>query len=150
MTPSLPTVDELKMQAKRLRQAMAARGAPLAQAEALELLARQYGLRDWNTLSARAPKSPPVGQAPAAAQSYTVGGEVRGRYLDQPFRGRVVSLSALSGGRLRIVIQFDEPVDVVTFDSFSAYRSRITAQIDADGISPQKTSNGVPHLVLAR
>jgi hypothetical protein len=40
-------------------------------------------------------------------------------------------------------------VDVVTFASFSALRRRINAQVDEQGVSPRKTSNGLPHLVLS-
>ncbi|AVA20889.1 glyoxalase superfamily protein [Rhizobium sp. LEGMi198b] len=143
MTTIYPSIDELKAQAKRLRQAMAERGGDVAHSAALELVAKQYGLRDWNTLSALAakPNTPP--SAPVA-----VGTAVRGRYLNQPFTGKVLTLSEQSGGLYRITIHFDAPVDVVTFESFSAFRQRINAQIDVNGISPRKTSDGVPHLVL--
>ncbi|PZM17037.1 glyoxalase superfamily protein [Rhizobium tubonense] len=145
MTTSLPTIDELKQQAKRLRQAMADRGTPIAHGAALELLAQQHGARDWNTLSARV-----LRELPERVLPFAVGSKVSGRYLNQDFEGRVLSLAALPGGNLfNIAIQFDKPVDVVTFDSFSALRHRIRAQVDAKGISPRKTSNGLPHLVLA-
>ena len=143
MTRSLPTIDELKLQAKRLRQAMTERGAAVTHGAALELVAQQHGARDWNTLSARAHRDQPK------PPFFAVGERVRGRYLGQSFEGRVLSLATLPGGdAYKISIHFNEPVDVVTFDSFSAYRSRITAQIDANGVSPRKTSNGQPHLVL--
>ncbi|MBB2791524.1 UNVERIFIED_ORG: hypothetical protein GGD58_000357 [Rhizobium pisi] len=139
-----PGIDELKAQAKRLRQAMNDRGTALTHSAALEMIARQHGARDWNTLAALAAK-PNV----AAKTPLFVGAHVRGRYLNQPFTGEILSLSALPGGELyRITIHFDEAVDVVTFESFSAFRRRVSAQIDADGVSPRKTSNGVPHLVL--
>ncbi|ANL46095.1 hypothetical protein AMC87_CH01379 [Rhizobium phaseoli] len=139
-----PGIDELKAQAKRLRQAMNDRGTALTHSAALEMIARQHGARDWNTLAALAAK-PNV----AAKTPLFVGAHVRGRYLNQPFTGEILSLSALPGGELyRIAIHFDEAVDVVTFESFSAFRRRVSAQIDADGVSPRKTSNGVPHLVL--
>ena len=142
---SLPTIDDLKQQARRLRTAMAARGAPIAHGAALEILAQQHGQRDWNTLAARLR----VNETPPSGPPVAVGDAVRGRYLNQPFAGRVIALSALAGDALyRIVIHFDQPVDVVTFDSFSALRQRISAQIDAAGISPRKTSNGLPQLVL--
>jgi len=144
VTTTYPSIDELKAQAKRLRQAMAERGNDITHSAALELLARQYGLRDWNTLSALAIRP----NATPAVEPFGVGSAVRGRYLNQPFTGKVLALSAQSGGLYRITIHFDEPVDVVTFESFSAFRRRINAQIDADGISPRKTSDGVPHLVL--
>ena len=143
MTTIYPSIDELKAQAKRLRQAMAERGGDIAHSAALELVAKQYGLCDWNTLSALAAKPNAVPSAPLA-----VGTAVRGRYLNQPFTGKVLALSEQSGGLHRITIHFDAPVDVVTFESFSAFRQRINAQIDANGISPRKTSDGVPHLVL--
>src|SRR5262249_55974489 len=132
------------LQAKRLRQAMTERGAGVTHSAALELVAQQHGARDWNTLVALAPREQPK------PLSFAVGEKVRGLYLGHSFEGRVLSLSALANGQYKIVIHFDEPVDVVTFDSFSAYRSRISAQIDAQGISPRKTSDGQPHLVLER
>ena len=144
MMTSYPGIEELKAQAKRLRQAMNDRGTTLTHSAALELIARQHGARDWNTLAALAAK-PNTGPK----TSLFVGAHIRGRYLNQPFTGEILALSAPPGGDLqRITIHFDEPVDVVTFESFSAFRRRVTAQIDADGISPRKTSNGLPHLVL--
>ncbi|TDW27780.1 hypothetical protein EV128_110143 [Rhizobium azibense] len=77
-----------------------------------------------------------------------MGSHVRGRYLNQPFTGKVLALAETGGGLHKITIHFDEPVDVVTFESFSAFRQRINAQIDTNGVSPRKTSNGQPHLVL--
>jgi hypothetical protein len=144
MTTTYPGIDELKAQAKRLRQAMNDRGTALTHGAALEMIARQYGARDWNTLAALAAKPNAAAKTPLF-----VGAHIRGRYLNQPFTGEVLALSALPGGELhRITIHFDEAVDVVTFESFSAFRRRVSAQIDADGVSPRKTSNGVPHLVL--
>lgn len=143
MTP-IPPVDELKQQAKRLRQAMADHGTPLPHSAALEILAQQHGVRDWNTISALAGQSNEP-QSP----SFNTGDRVKGRYLNQPFEGKILSLSTLPGGEFyKITIEFDEPVDVVTFESFSAFRRRINAQVDTKGVSPRKTSNGVPHLVL--
>jgi len=144
VTTAYPTIEELKSQAKRLRQAMEARGTAISHSAALELIARQHGVRDWNTLSALATRP---NEEPIAAIS--VGSLVRGRYLNQPFTGKVLALAAQPGGGLhKITIHFDEPVDVVTFESFSAFRQRINAQVDSNGVSPRKTSNGVPHLVL--
>lgn len=143
MTTAYPTIEELKSQAKRLRQAMEARGTAISHSAALELVAQQHGVRDWNTLSALAtrPNAEPIA-------AISVGSLVRGRYLNQPFTGKILALSAYGGGRHKITIHFDEPVDVVTFESFSAFRQRINAQIDGNGVSPRKTSNGVPQLVL--
>ncbi|WP_221125144.1 glyoxalase superfamily protein [Rhizobium bangladeshense] len=138
-----PGIEELKAQAKRLRQAMNDRGTALTHSAALEMIARQHGARDWNTLAALAARPNAAPKTPLF-----VGAHIRGRYLNQPFAGEILSLSARPGGLHRITIHFDEAVDVVTFESFSAFRRRVSAQIDADGVSPRKTSNGVPHLVL--
>ncbi|TCU36466.1 glyoxalase superfamily protein [Rhizobium azibense] len=136
-------IDELKAQAKRLRQAIETRGTAISHSAALELVARQLGVRDWNTLSALATK-PNADRVSALC----VGSQVRGRYLNQPFVGKVLALAETGGGFHKITIHFNEPVDVVTFESFSAFRQRINAQIDTNGISPRKTSNGQPHLIL--
>lgn len=143
MTTAYPTIEELKSQAKRLRQAMETRGTAISHSAALELVAQQHGVRDWNTLSALATRP---NEEPIAALS--VGAQIRGRYLNQTFSGKILALSAHGGGLHKITIHFDEPVDVVTFESFSAFRQRINAHVDGNGVSPRKTSNGVPHLVL--
>lgn len=51
-------------------------------------------------------------------------------------------------GRYRLTMKFDEPVDVVTFESFSAFRQRVTATVDETGRTIEKTSNGLPQLEL--
>ena len=56
-----------KSMAKRLRADLAARGIEIGHSEALDLVAHQYGVRDWNTLAARPPLvpggTPPEGSA---------------------------------------------------------------------------------------
>ncbi len=47
-----------------------------------------------------------------------------------------------------MTLDLAEPVDVVTFDSFSNFRSRVRKAVDAYGRSFDKTSDGEPHLVL--
>ena len=138
----LPSVEELKAQAKRLRTQLAVLNTPVSHSQSLELLAQQMGLRDWNTLQARA--SAISNHRPP----WAVGDFVRGRYLDQPCSGRIVSLSSVAGGRYRMTLHLDEAVDVVTFDSFSSYRQRINATVDSHGRSVGKRSDGVPHLLL--
>jgi len=106
------------------------------------LIAHQYGYRDWNTLHAAVGNRPP----PAPVQ---LGMRVSGRYLGHPFDGEVIAVRALGEGeRYRVTLAFDEPVDVVTFDSFSAFRSRVSATVDRRGITAEKTSDGQPHMVL--
>ena len=50
-TPQTPPAD-LKAMARRLRAALAVRGVDISHSEALELVARQLGARDWNTAAA--------------------------------------------------------------------------------------------------
>ncbi len=139
----LPSIEAAKAQAKRLRATLAADGNPVGHSRSLELLAHQYGYKDWNTLHAAIGNRPPP--SPVA-----IGQRVRGRYLSQPFDGEVIGVLALATpGRFRVTLHFDEPVDVVTFDSFSAYRQRVTCTIDRTGKTAEKTSDGRPHMELA-
>jgi len=143
MTPTqiLPSLEALKAQAKRLRCALADDGDFIKHGEALELVAKQFGYRDWNTLYTAAGNRQPLPLA--------VGNDVSGLYLGQPFKARILSLETLADdGYLRISLDLDEAVDVVKFDSFSAYRKRIQATIRPDGSTVTKTSDGEPHLRL--
>ena len=77
--------------------------------------------------------------------------KVHGSYLGQNFTGRLLSLKHnRKTDRFRAQFQFDEPVDVVDWDSFSALRQRVTAYVSPEGISWTKTSDGIPHLTVAR
>jgi hypothetical protein len=137
--PLPPSLDALKAQAKRLRAGLAEDGDFISHGEALELIAKQYGFRNWNTLHAALGNRPP-------ARVPQLGAHIAGHYLGQPFKGEIIGVEALSAGRFRVTIDFDEPVDVVTFESFSAYRKRVTCVVDEDGVSPAKTSNGRPQM----
>lgn len=136
------TIDEAKTQAKALRAALQAQGNAVSHAQALELIARQHGAKDWNTLHARLAlrNAPP---------ELALGDRVRGHYLGQAFSGRVVGLSGPSTHR-QIEIRFDHPVDVVRFESFSNVRSQIRSVIDENGRSHRQTSDGVPQLIVGR
>jgi hypothetical protein len=138
---SLPPIDILKQQAKRLRAGLDEDGDFITHSESLELIAKQYGYRDWNTLYAAAGNRPP-------AKRFQLGSRVKGRYLGQPFAGEIVAIRTMPGDFLRVVIQFDEAVDVIRFDSFSAYRSRVSAVISGDGVTTEKTSDGAPQLAM--
>lgn len=137
----LPSIEALKDQAKRLRAKLEADGEPIGHSKSLELLAHQYGYKDWNTLHAAVGNRPP----PAPV---TLGARVRGYYLGQAFEGEVIGVQTLTPGRYRVTLDFDEPVDVVTFDSFSAFRRRVSCVVDRTGRTAEKTSDGRPHLQL--
>ena len=132
-----------RVQAKaRARQLKAESAAPISLATALEIVAKDMGFRDWNTASARLSN--------AAATSWQVGERVSGQYLKRAFSGRIHGVRELQAGSgYEVTIHFDEPVDVVDWDSFASHRQRVTAMVSPEGISWAKTSDGVPHLIVA-
>jgi len=145
MTFSLDTltVASLKAEARVLRQDRAARGAPITQSSALEHVAREHGYRDWNTARASLPER--------YGTPADVGGRVSGTYLGQKFDGVVLGLQLLPDlQHYKITVKFDEPIDVVTSELFSAFRQRVTAVIDLRGVSLASTSNGEPHMRVRR
>jgi len=139
---TIPPMAELKTQAKRLRTRLKETGVDISHSASLELIAQQNGTRNWNTLRAQIGNTPPVPK---------VGERVTGRYLGQRFAGYVKGLTWLGqGDQYRITLHFDDPVDVVSFDSFSSFRQRVTGVVGIDGRSSQKTSDGVPQLIVDR
>ena len=139
---SLPSLAALKSQAKRLRAGLEENGTQISHSRSLELLARQMGFKDWNTLHAA------VGNRPQPSP-VMLGERVQGTYLGQAFEGEVIGIRTVGAGeKYRLTLHFDEPVDVVTFDSFSAYRQRINCTVDQAGVTAERTSDGRPHLVL--
>ena len=145
-----PTMEGAKAQARALRAALAAEGREVSHSQALELVAKSHGYRDWNTLHAA------IGNGPVPP--VVLGQVVEGRYLKQRFLGEVTGIRQLSEGRYsegrysegryEVTLHFDEPVDVVTFDSFSNFRTRVSKVVGPDGRSFDVTSDGVPHLVI--
>ena len=135
-----PTMESAKAQARALRLALEAEGREISHSGALELVAKSHGYRDWNTLHAA------FGNGPVPP--VVLGQVVEGGYLKQRFLAEVIGIVQLSPGRYEVTLQLDQPVDVVTFDSFSNFRSRIRKVVGSDGRSFDVTSDGVPHLVL--
>ena len=138
---TLPSIEALKNQATRLRAKLESEGTPISYSRSLELQAHQYGYKDWNTLHAAVGNQPPP--CPVA-----VGARVCGHYLGQLFAGEVIGVQVLMPGRFRITLDFDEPVDVVTFKSFSHFRKRVSCVIDRAGTTTEKTSDGHHQLQL--
>ena len=132
-----------RVQAKaRARQIKAENGPNLSLSAALERVAGEMGFRDWNTASARLSNTP--------GTEWRIGERVSGHYLKRPFSGRIHGVKELQGGAgYDVTLHFDEPVDVVDWDSFSAFRQRVSAVVSPEGISWTKTSDGVPHLTIA-
>ena len=139
MSPSITTREQAKARARELRAAATLAGTPITHSAALEQVAAELGYRDWNTASARLSNLPEV--------PVQVGDRVTGLYLKKPFVGVVLAVRDIGGGSaFEVTLHFDEPVDVVEFESFSAFRQRVNATISADGSSWSKTSDGHPHM----
>ncbi|MBF9031010.1 hypothetical protein HKCCE3408_11450 [Rhodobacterales bacterium HKCCE3408] len=140
MTQGLPSIAQAKREAKRLRGALAEQGQAISHAKALEHIAHQHGFRDWNAFCAKMRDHP--------ARAWTAGGQVTGRYLSQPFAATVLAADQISPGWFRLVLELDEAVDVVRFDSFSNLRKQIRVDVGPDGYSKERTSDGRPHIEL--
>ncbi len=138
----LPTIEDAKSQAKRLRAELVAEGGAVGHSRSLELVAHMHGYKDWNTLHAAIGNLRP-------ANPVVPGQRVKGRYLGQCFEGEVIGVQNLSrSGKYRVTCVFDEPVDVVTSERWSAYRHRVSCVIDATGTTVEKTSDGRPHMCI--
>ncbi|MBK8196893.1 MAG: hypothetical protein IPK75_00890 [Acidobacteria bacterium] len=143
MTSQIFTREQAKARARDLRAELASAGTPISHAQALERVAAELGYRDWNTASARLSNEPDV--------PFQVGDHVAGAYLKQPFKGRLLAVREIGGGAAYdLTIRFDEPVDVVEFESFSNFRTQVRITVSADGISTFRTSDGEPHMGVAR
>ena len=123
-----------------MRRARASQGVEIRHADALEAVARSFGYRDWNGFHAALQNHGIAGWA--------VGGRVTGRYLSQPFRATIRSAEPLRPGWVRLILDLDTPVDVVTFESFSNLRRQLRANVGPGGYTKECTSDGVPHLQL--
>lgn len=135
-------IEDLKAEAKRLRTALAEKGQPVTHSQSLELLAKQRGYRDWNTLHAATGNQPP--KPPVA-----LGDLVSGVYLGRDFTAEVIGLQALADGRFRIKLDLETPVNVSAFKGMDVWRRRLNANIRATGETVEKTSDGQPQLRLA-
>ncbi len=136
----LPGLDAAKAQARYLRADLTAKGHQISHSAALELVAKSCGQRDWNTLHAM------IGNEPRLPVH--LGQIIPGHYLKQEFLAEVIDIQQVGAALYEVTLAFDKPVDVVTFDSFSNFRSRVRKVIGPDGRSVDTTSDGVAHLVL--
>ncbi len=141
MNARRPNLHEAKSLARNLRAQLAKDGAQISHGRSLELVSRQHGFKDWNSFSAAI-------NAMTATRGWAPGDRLRGRYLGQPFEGAVRAAEKIRPGWFRLTIDFDAPVDVVAFESFSAYRSRVRGLVGPDGATRERTSDNRPHLQI--
>jgi len=139
----IPSAATLKAEARALREERAQTGTTISHSAALEAVARRHGYRDWNTARAALPER--------IASPVQVGDRVAGTYLSQPFAGMVIGVKLVGNAApYEVTVKFDEPVDVVKSELFSAFRQRVTSTVDLRGISLAKTSDGEPHMRLRK
>lgn len=140
MSEQKPTLAECKQQAKALRTQLEQQGESIGHSQALERVARRYGFQDWNHCVADLSR--------AEGERYAVGSTVCGQYFSQPFEATVRNVDQVRPGWFDIELDLREAVDVVRFDSFSNFRRRVRGVVGPDGFSQEKTSDGVPHLMV--
>ncbi|WP_420547490.1 glyoxalase superfamily protein [Curvivirga sp.] len=137
---SIPPLTYLKYKAKLLRDESQINEKPISHSKSLELLAHQYGCRDWNALSAIAKKQMSI---------VSIGQKVEGSYLGQKFKGMIKGVRLTENlDRTHITIVFDKAVDVVCFESFSNFRKQVSCCVSQHATTFEKTSNGEPQLAL--
>jgi len=147
-TSSDYTIPDYKTKARRLRDALADEGVALSHGKALDIVARQHGARDWNTLSARAPAPAP---RDVPAPPFAVGDRVEGTFNDRPAQGRVIGLAETIKPELwRVTVKFSPPVDASTSAAFRAERTRVEMIVGADGRSRRLTGTETGVMALAR
>lgn len=140
MTRFLPSLAAAKAEARAYRAEQAAAGHEISHSQALEAIARAHGHRDWNTFHAA------IGNLPRAPVH--VGQILPGHYLKQAFLAEVRAVTEVEPGLYDVELDFEQPVDVVTFDSFSNFRSRVRKRVTSEGRSVDVTSDGAPHLTF--
>jgi hypothetical protein len=139
----IQSVQTLKSEAKALRDQRSAAGENLTHGAALEAVAKAHGFRDWNTARASLPDR--------VAVPYQVGQRVHGTYLEQPFKGVLIGVQLMGDQQhFKITVNFDEPVNVTPNLMFAAYRHRVMATIDFQGVTPALRGNGKPQMVVHR
>ncbi|WP_432489197.1 glyoxalase superfamily protein [Kineococcus sp. SYSU DK018] len=108
------TIELAKKLAKRLRSDLAEAGIEITHSFALELIAHQHGVRDWNELSARSSHGPGRTQTvDVVTQPMTVGelrgllegvpdhAEVHATHPDSPLPSATASMLPATGGHVR-------------------------------------------------
>lgn len=143
------TSSDYKTHARRLRDALAAEGIGLSHGRALDIVARQHGERDWNTLAARASAS--AGAPETKPAPFAVGDAVAGLFNGAPATGRVIGLAeTIKPDLWRVTVKFSPPVDASTSANFRAERTRVEMIVGADGRSRRLTGTETGVMALAR
>lgn len=119
------TPENLKIQARRMRDHFAEKNIEISHAMALETLAKQYGYKDWNVLSATIKRQSSHKTWPELDDKVT------GKYLGHNFTARVLKVQSSPVAHVRrYTFVFEEPIDVVASEHFSSFRKRINCFLD--------------------
>lgn len=144
------TSSDYKTHARRLRDVLAAEGIAVSHGKALDIVARQNGARDWNTLSAR----PTGAQQPAPAAPgapFSLGDSVEGDFNGSPAHGRVIGIAeTIKPDLWRVTVKFTPPVDASTSAHFRAERHRVEMVVGVDGRSRRLTGTQTGVMALRR
>lgn len=121
------TAENLKAQAKRLKEHFSAQNITLSHSEALEALAKQHGFKNWNVLSAKLKHGKNTPDWP------TLDDKISGTYLGHSFTAKVLRINVTNLPHLRrYKIHLDEPIDVVKSELFNNFRQRINCFLNED------------------
>nr|WP_196107858.1 MULTISPECIES: glyoxalase superfamily protein [unclassified Ochrobactrum] len=139
---------DFKHQARRLRQALSEEGIAISHGKALDLVARRYGTRDWNTLAANGSKVEAASVQDDTAP-YRVGQRITGLFHTTPFDARIIAVEETIKPELwRITLQFDPAIDVAVSPNLSMLRRRVTAVVGTDGKSRRLTGSETGGIAL--
>lgn len=141
------TID-FKHQARRLRQALGEEGINISHGKALDLVARQSGTRDWNTLSANGVKVE-TAQVEDTTAPYRVSQRVSGMFHSTAFEARIIGVEeTIKPDLWRITLQFDPAINVAVSPNLSMLRRRFTVVVGADGKSRRLTGSESGNIAL--
>ncbi|MBA8844032.1 hypothetical protein KXR64_01485 [Brucella intermedia] len=139
---------DFKHQARRLRQALSEEGIAISHGKALDLVARQSGKRDWNTLAANGSKVEAASMQDDTAP-YRVGQRITGLFHTTPFDARIIAVEETIKPELwRITLQFDPAINVAVSPNLSMLRRRVTAVVGTDGKSRRLTGSETGGIAL--
>ena len=131
---------DAKAMAKALRQSLGARGMALTHAECLEMVARQFGLANWNTLAARIEAAKAGRDALPLPRDWMATGADQNLYrlgLDPAESGTALIESRVSrGGAVDLHGKFATLMQSVSASGFHGRRLRLSASLrteNADG-----------------
>lgn len=138
----LPALKTIKLQAKRLRQILAEQGTPLSHSQSLEIIAKQWGYSDWNTLNA-------ILKTPDSPENLTIGDIVTGYYMGEPVEAEVLRVQTLGhGDAFNLTLKLDKRVDVINSEGEMSSKKKVRCTVGVTGKTVQKMADGTPHFVL--